>query len=298
MAAIVVPGSAKITVTQYPGVDTPTVPFRGTALGGPPPGPIFAGFTCRGIGLAGEVSLRGSSADIAACTLGFIQVQWIETSWFYYRGKTTSDGSMLVQLGRPPARPQQACRDLHKESTSRIWYNNGENGKPTDVARAPVRVGTNLDDEPFETALLGQINSLTKKTNLLREAQVERHFCAILSLEDGDGVMRHQASRYWNLHWQAVFQPGEFDEPFTKPWKVSPVARGNSAAVGPTIQGSRTDPRFSKLITEESAPICNEVLKRAESMIDNLLPNGDPNPAFDPATRRESSTWTNFDVRR
>lgn len=296
MPVTVVPGSVKIDVIEHPKVNKPTIPFR-PPLGGSPP-PVFAGFTCDQISLSGEVRLNGDPRDIAACSVGFIQLQWVETFWLYYRGKTNSDGSMLVQLARPPARPQQTCRDCGKESISKIWVNENDNGRATDVRSTPVRVTGVLDDQPFASALLGQINSLTGQTNLLHEAQIERHFCSILSLQDESGRFHHQASRYWNVHWQATFVPGNFDDPFKTSWKITPVAKGNSAAVSPTILGPPTDRRFVGSITTPGVPICNDLLEQTIEVVDNLTPFGEPNPSFDPRTRRESAVWTNFDVRK
>jgi hypothetical protein len=307
MAVNVIPGSAKIRVMQVPKANTPVVPFTGTALsGGAPTGESardFAGFTCTGIGLGGEVSLTGDPAAIAACTLGFIQLQWIETYWLHYRGKTSADGSMLVQLGRPPARPQQVCRDVVKTSLSRsrIWCNVDDNGKASDTTKTPVKIAAVMDDEPFETAMLRQINGKTGKANLLHEAQIERHFCAVLSLQDGDAKFLHLASRYWNVRWQAVFNPTDPDD-HRKGWRVVPIAKGIGAAVSHTIPGSPTDPRFAQQVTELNTPICNVMLKRAHDMVDNytvdkvgkILVNG----AFNPETRRESAVWSNFDVRK
>ncbi len=306
MAVTVVPGSVKIHLFQHPKVDAPVVPFTGTPLsGGAPTGETardFAGFTCTGIGLGGEASLTGDSAAIAACTLGFVQMQWIETYWLHYRGKSSTDGSMLVQLGRPPARPQQACRDVLRASLnrSRFWVNVDDNGKASDTKKMPVKISTSLDDDPFETAWLYEVNGKTGKINLLHEAQIERHFCAILSLEDNDRKIHQLASRYWNVHWQAIFTPTDFDD-HKKPWRVKAVARGSSAAVGHTILGAPTDHRFASLITAPGTPICNELLKRAHDTVDNFTMNKDgkrlPNGAFNPATRRESPVWSNFDVR-
>jgi hypothetical protein len=296
MPVTVVPGSVKINVTQRPKVNKPTVPFS-PPFGGDPP-PVFAGFTCEGISLVGELKLNGAPTDIEACTLGFIQMQWVETYWLHYRGKTNKDGSMLIQVARPPARPQQICRDCSKESISKIWVNENDNGTPTDVRSSPLTVFAVLDDTPFEAALLGQVNSLTGQTNLLSEAQIERHFCSILSLQDDTGRFRHQASRYWNVHWQARFKPGDFDDPFKTSWTVTPVAGGNSAAVGATIFGAPSDKRFAGAILAPGVPICNDLIKQADDVIDNLTPFGKINPAFNPRTRRESPVWTNFDVRR
>ena len=297
MPVTVVPGSVKIKVTQRPEVNKPTVPFQPPFGGNPPP--VFAGFTCVGISLAGELKLNGSAKDIEACTLGFIQMQWVETYWLHYRGKTNNDGSMLIQVAKPPARPQQTCRDCSKESISKIWVNENDNGTPTDVQSSPVTVFAVLDDTPFEAAMLGQVNNLTGQTNLLHEAQIERHFCSILSLQDDGGRFHHLASRYWNVHWQAKFKPGDFDDPFNTSWKVTPGFFEAIVLQSAQLSWARHPISVSPvLFLRPELPICNDLIKQADEVIDNFTPFGEVNPSFNPRTRRESPVWANFDVRR
>jgi hypothetical protein len=260
--------------------------------------PVFAGFTATEMSLGGEVLLDGDPVEISDCTLGFIQVQFIETFWSYYRGKTNSGGSLLVQQGLPPARSQQTCRDCKDPYQSRFWYaESADLGRARDITSTPVKIDTNMTDEPFAAVMLGQVNSLTNQTNLLHETQIERHFCAILTLQDTDGAFRHLASRYWNLRWQATFQPSDFDNPFSAPWRVTPIKAGTGAAVGHTILGKPTDPRFVNIMTADSAPMCNDLIKQAANSVDNFLKDGSANPDFNPETRRESPIWTNFNVR-
>ncbi len=298
MAVLVVPGSVTIKVFQPPQVKPPQAPFEGTPLTGRPPGRILGGFICQGIGLGGSVTLNGDPDDIAACTLGFIQMQWVETCWAYYRGKTNTEGSLLIQAARPPARKQTVCRDCLHPEQSRIWVNVADNGKASDSTTPPVTIGAVMDDEPHQTFMLGELNIKTGKTNLLHEAQVERHFCSILTLQDHEGQFHHLASRYWNVRWQATFQASDFDQPFTKEWHKRAISGGTGAAVGPTILGRPSDHRFAHVITTQMTPVCKELLKYQNDVIDNFLDSGTPNPKFNPGTRRESPVWSNFDVRR
>jgi hypothetical protein len=122
----------------------------------------------------------------------------------------------------------------------------------------PVKIQVFLDDLPFHTALLGQVNTRTGQTNLLHEAQVESHFCSILTFQVLDGEFHHQASIYWNVHWQAVFQPEVFDDPFNKPWRITPVKRGTSSAVSHVVMGPPSDHRFTHVITDPAAPIATK----------------------------------------
>jgi hypothetical protein len=56
--------------------------------------------------------------------------------------------------------------------------------------------------------------------------------------------------------------------------------------------------RFADSILAPGVPICNDLIKQADEVIDNFTPFGEINPSFDPRTRRESPVWANFDVRR
>jgi len=299
MAVSVVPGSVLINVFEHPKVELPEAPLRGIKPFGPvAPAPVMAGFGCTQISMGGEVKLTGDEDEIAGCTLGFVQMQFVETFWCHYRGKTNAAGSMLIQRGLAPARKQQTCRDCLDKERSNIFLNVDELGKLDGPARPPVKLATGMEDQPNASALLGQLNSITHATNLLHEAQLERHFCAILTLQTPDGKFRHLASRYWNLRWQAIFKPSDFDKPFTESWSVRPVKAGMGAGVSKTILGTPGDPRFAKLMTEPTVPICNDLIKGAAKVVDNFLLDGTNNPDFDKRTRRESAVWSQFNVRR
>src|SRR5271165_7075532 len=195
MAVSVVPGSVLINVFEHPKVELPEAPLRGIKPFGPfAPAPVMAGFGCTQISMGGEVKLTGDEDEIAGCTLGFVQMQFVETFWCHYRGKTNTDGSMLIQRGLAPARQQQTCRDCLDKERSNIFLNVDELGKLDGPARPPVKLATGMEDQPNASALLGQLNSITNATNLLHEAQLERHFCAILTLQTPDGSFRHLAT--------------------------------------------------------------------------------------------------------
>ena len=58
------------------------------------------------------VTLKGAPGDdVSLWRFGFIQLKFITDEWAHYRGATEADGSMFLALDRPPARPQQLCRD-------------------------------------------------------------------------------------------------------------------------------------------------------------------------------------------
>src|SRR4051794_40165949 len=100
MVVRVKPNSVHIKITVHPTVNRPVV--SGTEMS----------FTGGSVQADGELTLEGVAGDSAVgWTAGYIQAQWIETNWCFYRGQHDGDGSVFIQRGRPPSRPAQACRD-------------------------------------------------------------------------------------------------------------------------------------------------------------------------------------------
>ena len=289
-AVRIVPGSVHITVSDRPTARPPAVPDPGTL--GHPPDRTLAAFQCSDVSAFGGVSLTGDPDDVAACTVGFINVQWIETNWVYYRGRTNSDGSLFLQRGRPPARPAQGCRDsaTRTPSPGQVFFRPEDNQSPPAGSPLPVSVQADFNDRPRDFAHLLEENSKTGKTNFLREAQIELFFCTILAVQEGGGLFHQLASFYWNARWQARFQPTDFADPLGSPWTVLLVPGGNGANASGIIQGPPSDKRFKNLITDPEAPNCLALRAGAEDAVET-------SPSFNGA-RRESTFWSTFDVRR
>ncbi len=239
----------------------------------------------------GQVTFTGDPGDtLTGWTVGFIQVQWIETNWLYYRGQKNNDGSLMLQIARAPARPVQECRDTTSRGTAnQIWDALGPLARPTDAFTTPgqrIAVSTGVDpDSPNALVPMVENNGARGgRPNFLREAQFEFHFCTILSAQDPAGNFHHLVSFYWNTHWQARFLPRDFTD-LTRPWFVTPVGGSfaNGVHISHFIQGTPTDPRIVPLLT---APIaggtnCNDLANNAVAA----------------PIRRESPVWANFDVR-
>lgn len=119
MPITVVPGSAQMLVINKPVLnivkddDDKNMLFHCHELIGE--SLVFADVE-RPITITGQCKITGGSGDKpTGWTLGFIQLQWIETNWAYYQGEKNTGGSCLVRRDRPPARPAQGCRDTMKE---------------------------------------------------------------------------------------------------------------------------------------------------------------------------------------
>jgi len=281
MTVSIASNSAKIVVTQRPTV------YRPVALGTKM---LFEGDK---LAATGEVTLNGATGDDASgWTVGFIQAQWTETNWCYYRGQHNSDGSIFIQRGRPPARPVQACRDCDRRTpVSDIFYNTFPahsgiaKGSPAGSA-FPQRLMVHHADQPAEWCNLIEQNSRTGKPNYLAEAQLEFFFCTVLSVRDPRGVFHHLASFYWNQRWRAAFKPLIFS--IAPTFQIMPIAAGTGASVGSIIQGAPTDPRFTGVLTSPQSQSCNDVFDAASAAV----------AAASSFNRHESPVWAPFDVRR
>ena len=279
MAISIKPGSAKITVTASPRVNTPAVSGASMSYTGTP------------IQASGEVTLLGAPGDSAAgWTVGFVQVQWIETNWCYYRGQTHNDGSIFIQRARPPARPNQACCDcVNGSPPSKLFYStipaHGEIATGTAAAVFPLKLTVSHFDQPSDAVNLVEMNahpaSGAAKPNFLAESQMEFHFCTMLSVREPGGKFHHLLSFYWNIHWEATFQPTNFTNP-PSGFRINLVRAGSKANVGHVIQGTPTDRRFTGILNTVQVQSCNQV-----ATAEITGPN-----------RHEAPTWKNFDVRK
>ncbi|MBI3560766.1 MAG: hypothetical protein HY080_03525 [Gammaproteobacteria bacterium] len=94
MAITVIPGTANIIITHAPSVTAPTFNRGGVAN----PVTSTVNFGSQHISANGSVSVTGNPGDSATgYTWGFIQAQYVETSWVYYHGRSNNDGSVFLQ---------------------------------------------------------------------------------------------------------------------------------------------------------------------------------------------------------
>jgi hypothetical protein len=272
MVAALKPGSSHIKFDAFPHVSLPTV-TAGKAK-----------FKSSNIKATGSVTLTGSQ-PAAGWQLGFIQVEWLDTNWIYYRGRQNNHGSIFFQRSRIPARPIAACRDVDPETD--IYYDS-----PAKVVLAdafPKTLTVAHDDAPEDFAKAVVTNSLTGEDNFIREAQIAYLFCTVLSARDPAGNFHHLKSFYWNVRWQARFLPRDFAAPLGH-WLVTPIAEGQNSARSHVIEGEPTDKRFKDILTDTSVRGCNAIVPLYFPPPDGVLPVGHP-------CRRESKVWESFDVR-
>ncbi|HUQ92844.1 MAG TPA: hypothetical protein VM120_14280 [Bryobacteraceae bacterium] len=271
MAISIVPNSAAVTVTSRPGVNAPTVNAASVR------------FTSQTIQCSGRVSFNGLAADpTAGWLVGWIQAQWIETNWGYYRGRLNNHGSVFHQKARPPARAGQACRDT-VGPVGDVFYSTsaGLRAPLAGGVAYPQTVAVVFRDTPSETFPITVTNTLTGQPNFLREVQLEFHFCTILVVQDPALAFHQLKHLYWNMHWQYRFTPTAFP-PGPGTLTVTPITAGIGGNVSRIFSGAATDRRFAGVLTSAQTNSCNQVAAAA---------SGSPNV-------RESRVWDNFDVRR
>ena len=269
MAISIVPNSASVSITTQPGVNAPVVNAANVR------------FQATIIRATGQVDINGLAADATAgWFVGWIQAQWIETNWGYFRGQFDNHGSVFHQRGRPPSRPAQACRDT-VGAVGTIFYSTSatlRRGVPAG-GPFPTTISVGFNDTPSETYPLSVVNSLTGQPNFLREVQLEFHFATILVVRDPAGVFHQLKHFYWNLHWQHRFTPTAFP-PGPGTMTVTAVPNGVGANTSRIFDGAATDRRFSGVLTSAQTQSCNQVAGAAA---------GAPNV-------REARRWANFDV--
>ena len=275
MAISLVAGSGVLTITQRPSVGAPVIGATDVSFPG--------GQQVRATGSA-DFNIGPGDAS-AGWFVGWLQAQWIETNWGYYRGQSNSDGSAFYQRARPPARARQACRDTFGP-VGQIFYG-VEATRRGVIPAGPVlpgsvaRASCSFNDGPSDSFPISVTNSLTHRLNFLREAQLEFHFCTVLVVRDPAMNFTQLKSFYWNVLWQYRFHPSAF--PMVAPTtRIEPITEGIGAHVSRVFTGAVSDRRFTGVLTAPQSSSCNDVFAAATA-----------NPNI-----RESRIWDNFDVRR
>lgn len=262
---------AKIAINVRPTVQAPQVSGANMS------------FNCSNISAVGSAEIVSLETPTpAGWQLGWMQAEWCETNWAYYRGQTNNDGCSFLQRGRAPARTSRACRDSIAPGAA--IYNTVTPGHSVQLTAAsvlPAVFTANHYDKPSEFFPLQRANTLTGRPNMLREAQLEFMFCAVLVLISPTGAIHQLSHFYWNVRWQGRFLPSNFAN-LAAAWTINVNGGGQGAAVSMVFGGASHDHRFSNIMVAGAAPNCNVVAGNASN-----------NPNV-----QEARIWQNFDVTR
>jgi len=156
----------------------------------------------------------------------------------------------------------------------------------------PNSFEVNHRDLPHDACQLIERNSKTGRPNYLAAAHLEMSFCTILSIRDPFRKFHHLAAIYWDVRWEATFQPqwpdaSQASDQTLPAFQVLVIRQGTRAGCGPVIMGSPSDPRVTRLTElaqrSQSSKSCNTV---AEEATEN------------PQNRRERAVRATFDVGR
>jgi hypothetical protein len=234
-------------------------------------------FLCDAITATGAVRLDGDPGDNASnWELGFLQVRRARTTWLHYKANWTDPGaihhgSMLLQVGKPPAMPRQSCRDIWgRGPASQIWYAVPSNSRGS-AGAFPQTLTAAFLDQPGTILPAVLVNSLTNQPNFLREGQVELLFCTALALREPGGRFHLLKHFFWNVLWQATFQPADFAFAMHGPWLTPTVRRKDTAAhVSKVFDGAPDGEPFRDLLTSTTeTETCNDLFRRAHTSVLN-----------------------------
>jgi len=232
-------------------------------------------FACSTISATGIVNLTGAAGDNASgWELGFLQAQWIETNWGHYKadwtnGAAMKGGSLLLQRGKPPARPKQSCRDIGDGApAANIWYARTLN--QTGRAGAfPQTLTAVFRDTPGELYPALVWNSITKQDNFVRDVQLEFLFCTALALREPGGRFHILKHFFWNVLWQATFQPVDFTNARYGPWRTPIVLNSATQANRSKVfdGGPDKEPWRGILTSTTETETCNDVFRKARDQV-------------------------------
>ncbi len=250
------------------------------------------------------VKLRGiPGEDVGFWRFGFIQLKFITNDWAHYRGDIEADGSVFVAMDRPPARPQQLCRDsLAKEGIGGaferfpfvgpvIFYdpetpvsgflNRRVAGFLPMGAKIPaggaMLFTIQFSDKPQRFYDLVKVNNAAQRLNNLYSLQNGAAYVTMFAVQKGPNKpIVVKKSFQWNVRWRAHFGRNA-GLTVQLPPRAGDVMDMNISSV---VKGPPQDERFKNSILDTKLPNCNTVLRAAHA-----------NPVV-----RESKRWEDWKV--
>jgi hypothetical protein len=233
------------------------------------------------------VTVRGAAGDdVGFWRFGFIQLKTITDEWAHYRGATPADGSVFVAMDRPPARPQQLCRDTAGiiNPLSRLPYlepvifyypETALTGSVAEFATAVLPLGTKIpgagnltfrlkySDSPGRRFAIDitRVNQKAKTLNFLYSLYSGNAYATMLAVQKGPGkpieVMR---SFQWNVRWRAHFETKPGMPTLQIPPRPGDFAEMNISHV---VMGPPNDLLFQRAILDSTLPNCIQMAQKA-----------------------------------
>lgn len=232
------------------------------------------------------VTVRGTPGeDVGLWRFGFIQLKFITDEWAHYRGATPVDGSVFVAMDRPPARPQQLCRDSAgiigtferfpflgpaifydpETPVTSLWGGRIAGFLPlgTRIPAGGAMLLTILfSDSPRRSFAydLTRVNATATRLNFLYSLYTGAAYATMFAVQKGPGqpivVMK---SFQWNVRWRAHFgmSAGQSVQLPPRPGDVMDMNISN------VVKGPPNDPRFLRSILDPTLPNCITVINKA-----------------------------------
>jgi hypothetical protein len=233
---------------------------------------VFNSDAADGFTALGKVTLAGADeASLAGYTLGWIQVQLMETQWAVYRGREESHGSIFVNNGWKPAFP--ICRDGGDDPQDLLYdAEYADDAKFKNRATVPRNAGKKIQltcefrDFPNQQFELFMTNPVTKAKNYIDEAALELYFCTVLTLLKPDKTFEHLKHVYWGIGWHCRFTPPDAKGvPGVHPVK----GYKHSGKVCSVLDGAPTDARIKDNLTAAKITTCNVRASEREPVADS-----------------------------
>lgn len=218
-------------------------------------------FKSPSISCDGSVMLNGTAGEnVRGWELGFFQLQFIETNYVTYRGRTSHDGGAKFSWSH-----NLVCRDTDERHPG-LWYDNHKINTRTNrgvfqaiklEANSNLIMETTFFDQPEQTFDTIVTNEQTGQRNFLHHADLAFHFCTLLVVKDPrqhQTVLKHF---YWNVRWEAHFRPDTNGVP-------QMIRRDHfDFNVQRNVQnGIPNDARFRNRIFQRNLPVSNDMAAR------------------------------------
>jgi|GEM_PF-6658390 hypothetical protein len=271
------PGAPAITLVQ-PGTTgmNPHVAVTGAVNLTSPKIHAIAGVTVRGT--PGE--------DVSFWRFGFIQLKFITDEWAHYRGDTPAEGSIFVAMDRPPARPQQLCRDSagfinpfarlpYLELVIFYYPEEGMLSSLGDRITGVLPLGKKIPasgkmalafiymDSPGRSFAidLTRVNHKVPTLNFLYSLYSGNAYVTMFAVQKGVGQpIEVMKSFQWNVRWRAHFGRNNIAGHVLLPPRPGDVTDMNISHV---VNGPPNDPLFRRSILDTRLPNCLNVVQHA-----------------------------------
>ena len=261
---------------------------------------VFNRLPIDGFTAIGKATLKADKAGEAiGYTLGWIQMQLMETRWAIYRGKEDADGSLFGNYGWNANFP--ICRDVGSDPKAILYdatYDNEDKSvKHENRFTVPSGTGTKINmvcefrDFPTAQFPLFIDNSTTKKVNYIHEVLVEYYFCMVLTLQKPDKTFEHLKHVYWSIGWHCKFTPPDKNGiPGINP--VSGYKHPGKACK--VLEKGPADVRVTNKLTAAEVFVCNARAKDRQAAVEV---QGTMNYVFNTqrATRSQDDSTESYD---